>query len=160
VSSKDSDKKKDSIKPIVSNRRARFEFEILQKFEAGLALQGTEVKALREGDANLTDSYVRVLGDEAFLLNAYIGEYKMGSWTNHEPKRKRKLLLHRQEIHRLESSVGEKGLTIIPLSIYFKNGLAKVEIATAKGKKLYDKRESMKKRDAERDIRRSMSGRG
>src|SRR5262249_35073451 len=107
-----------------------------------------------------TDSYVRVLDDEAFLLNAHIGEYKMGSWTNHEPKRKRKLLLHRHEIHKLATSVGEKGLTIIPLSVYFQDRLAKGEIATPKGKKLYDKRESMKKRDAERDIRRSMSGRG
>jgi SsrA-binding protein len=103
---------------------------------------------------------VRVLEGEAFLLNAYIGEYKAGTWTNHEPRRRRKLLLHKQEIARLGAATQEKGFTLIPLSIYFKNGIAKVEIATAKGKKLYDKRESMKQKDAEREIRRSMSGRG
>jgi SsrA-binding protein len=148
-----------AVKRVVSNRRAAFEFILLAKLEAGLALRGTEVKSLRAGDANLSDAYVRIQDGEAYLQNAYIGEYKAGTWTNHEPRRRRKLLLHRHEIRRLESATAEKGLTIVPLSIYFKNGVAKVEIATAKGKKLYDKRESLKRRDAERDIRRTLSGR-
>ncbi len=148
-----------AIRPIVSNRRARFEFFILDTIEAGIELRGTEVKALRDGDANLSDSHARIQSGEAFLVNAYIGEYKAGTWTNHEPRRRRKLLLHRREIDRLETRVQEKGLTLIPISIYFKNGIAKVELGTAKGKKLYDKRDSMKRKDAEREIRRTLSGR-
>ncbi|MGA7617542.1 MAG: SsrA-binding protein SmpB [Thermoanaerobaculia bacterium] len=138
-------------KPVATNRKAYHEYHILSKHEAGLALTGTEVKSLREGRANLKDSYVIFKGHEAFLFGAHISPYSHGNRENHDPERTRKLLLHRREIEKLASTVQEKGLTVIPLRLYFKGGLAKAEIAVVKGKKLYDKRETEKKREADRE---------
>jgi SsrA-binding protein len=146
----------DGIQVVARNRRARHEYELLEKVEAGLMLTGTEVKSLRQGKANLEDAYAEIDRGEAWLLGCDIPEYLQGNRMNHEPKRRRKLLLHRREIDKLGSRGAEKGLTIVPLQLYFKKGLAKVEIAIARGKKLYDKRESMKQRDAKRDIHREL----
>ncbi|SNR93167.1 SsrA-binding protein SmpB [Desulfurobacterium atlanticum] len=143
--------------PEIKNKKAFFDYEILEKYEAGIELKGTEVKSLREGKANLRDSFVRIENDEAYLFNAYIAPYSHGNLFNHEPTRRRKLLLHKKEIKRLLGKSQEKGLTIIPLRIYFnKRGKAKVEIALAKGKKLYDKRETIKRRDLEREAQKAM----
>jgi SsrA-binding protein len=141
---------------IAVNRRARHEFHIEETFEAGIVLQGSEVKALREGKANLKDSYGRLEGEEVFLWNAHISPYGPASQFGHEPTRARKLLLHRQEIARLQGKVKERGLTLIPLRLYFKNGRAKVELALARGKKQHDKRESIKEREMRREIDRAM----
>ena len=141
---------------IAVNRRARFEFHIDETFEAGIVLHGSEVKALREGKANLRDSYGRFEGEEIFLWNAHISPYGPASQFGHEPTRPRKLLLHRQEIARLQGKVKERGLTLIPLRLYFKNGRAKVELALARGKKQHDKRESIKEREMRREIDRAM----
>jgi SsrA-binding protein len=142
------------------NKRAYFEYEILEKFEAGLSLRGTEVKSIREGNISLAESYARLHGGEAFLIGCHINEYRAGSWTNHDPTRSRKLLLHRREIDKLESRIAEKGLTLVPLRLYFnKRGFAKVELGLARGKKLHDKRSSIKKRDSDREIQRQLSGR-
>jgi len=138
-------------KNITVNRKARHEYAILQTYEAGIVLQGTEVKSLREGKANLVDSYASVESGEVWLHHAHISEYKQGSINNHEPTRIRKLLLNKSEIRRLVGKVKEKGLTLIPLRLYFKNGKVKVEIALAKGKKVYDKREAIAKRDLKRE---------
>jgi SsrA-binding protein len=138
-------------KNITINRKARHEYTVLQSYEAGIILQGTEVKSLREGKANLVDSYASVEKGEIWLNNAHISEYKQGSINNHEPMRIRKLLLNKNEIKRLTGKVKEKGLTLIPLRLYFKNGKVKVELALAKGKKVYDKRESIAKRDLKRE---------
>jgi SsrA-binding protein len=138
-------------KNIAVNRKARHEYEIIQSFEAGIVLQGTEVKALRQGKANLVDSYATVKENEAWLVSAHIGVYDHGNINNHEPTRTRKLLLNRNEIRKLIGKVKEKGQTLVPLRIYFKKGKVKVEIALAKGKKVYDKRESIAKRDMQRD---------
>ena len=140
-------------KLIVSNRKARHEYHILDSMEAGLVLQGTEVKALRDGRADLKEAYARIEGDEAWLLGCHISPYAQGNRANHDPLRPRKLLLHRGEINRLLGRVMEKGLTLVPLRLYFKHGRAKVELGLARGKKLYDKRETMKKRDTERSLR-------
>ncbi len=142
----------DGIKIIVQNRKARHDFETLDTFEAGIALQGTEVKSLRLGKANLSDSYARVENGEVFLHNAHISEYTEGNRFNHDPMRKRKLLLNRSEINRLRGRVEEKGLTLIPLKLYFKRGRAKVELALARGKREYDRRRDIAKRDARRQV--------
>jgi SsrA-binding protein len=141
---------------VATNRRARHEYEILETFEAGMVLTGSEVKSLRAGRANLKDSYARIDRGEAFLLNAHISPYAAASHFGHEPERNRKLLLHRSEIDKLNGRIQERGLTVIPLKIYFKNGRAKVLIGVGRGKKSYDKRESIKKREMERDADRAM----
>lgn len=139
---------------IARNRRARFDYHLEDTFEAGIVLSGTEVKSLRGGKANITDAYGIVRGAEIFLLNAHIQPYERGGYVNHEPTRTRKLLLHRKEIRRLIGAVERDGLTLIPLELYFKKGVAKVALALAKGKKLHDKRETIRRRDAERDMAR------
>ncbi len=143
-------------KNITVNRKARHEYNILQTFEAGIVLVGTEVKALRQGKANLSDSYAVVQNGEVWLLNAHISEYKQGNINNHEPLRKRKLLLKKNEIRKLERAVQEKGNTLIPLRLYFSRGKVKVELAIAKGKKVYDKRHDIAKKDAEREYQRKI----
>jgi SsrA-binding protein len=150
------DKGKNGRKVVCKNKRARHEYEILETQEAGMVLEGTEVKSLREGKANLKDAYAKIRGGEIFLVDAHISPYSHGNITNHDPERDRKLLLHRQEIKRLTGKVQERGLTLIPLQIYFKNGRAKVELGLAKGKRLYDKRAAIKKRDERRDLERQL----
>ncbi|MEO2069292.1 MAG: SsrA-binding protein SmpB [Desulfurobacteriaceae bacterium] len=143
--------------PEIKNKKAYYDYEILEKYEAGIALKGTEVKSLREGKANLRDAFVRIENGEAFLFNAYIAPYTHGNLFNHEPTRTRKLLLHKSEIKRLLGKTQEKGLTIIPLRMYFNNrGKVKVEIALARGKKKYDKREAIKRREMEREAQKAM----
>lgn len=143
----------DKIKIITSNRKANFQYNILQTFEAGLVLKGTEVKSLREGKANIQDSYAKFINGELWLINSHISEYKYGNINNHEPDRNRKLLLKKSELRRLKSKLEEKGLTLIPTKLYFKNSYVKVELALARGKKLFDKRETIKKREAEKNIK-------
>ncbi len=139
----------------IHNRKARFEYEILDTWEAGIELKGTEVKSIRQGKASLDDSFAIIHRGEVYLENMQITPYELGTVDNHDPKRSRKLLLHREEIEKLRLKVAEKGLTLIPLKLYFNaKGKAKIELALAKGKKLHDKRESIKKRDVERDLRR------
>ena len=138
-------------KNIVTNRKARYEYEILQVIEAGMVLQGTEVKSLRQGNANMVDSYANIKNGEVWLVGCHIAEYKYGNIENHEPTRIRKLLLNRSEIKKLLTKIKEKGLTLIPLRLYFKAGKVKVELGLAKGKKVFDKREDIKKRDFARD---------
>jgi SsrA-binding protein len=144
---------------IADNRKAHHDYHLLETFEAGLALTGTEVKAMREGRANLRDSYCRIDRGEAFLLNAHVGQYSHGGSASHDPLRPRKLLLHQQEIRKLLGKTTEKGMTIVPLRMYFKNGRAKLAIALAKGKKTYDKRETIRRREAERETRAAIKGR-
>jgi len=141
---------------IARNKRARHDYEILDTWEAGIVLTGTEVKALRDGRANLTDGFGHVRDGEVYLLNAHIGAYGHGNVFNHDPTRTRKLLLHKREIRRLIGSVERQGLTLVPLDMYFKGGKVKVRIALARGKQQHDKREDLKKRDAEREIARVM----
>ena len=141
-------------KLIAKNRKAYHEFQILERYEAGIVLQGTEVKALREGKANLKDSYAEIREGEVYLVKTHIGHYSAGNMFNHEPERVRKLLLHRREIRKLFSRVAERGLTIVPLSIYFKSGRAKVEIALARGKKIYDRRRDIEERERKREMAR------
>jgi SsrA-binding protein len=141
-------------KVVATNRKAYHDYFIQETYEAGISLLGTEVKSLREGRVNLRDSYVIIKDNEAFLLNCHISPYSHGNIQNHDPLRTRKLLLHRREINRLFGALTQKGLTIIPLKIYFKNGKAKVEIALAKGKRKYEKREAVKKKEARREIER------
>jgi SsrA-binding protein len=143
-------------KNVTVNRKARYEYEILQVFEAGIVLQGTEVKALREGKANLVDSYGLLKDNELWLIGAHISEYTQGNINNHDPIRTRKLLMNRSEIRKLIGKVKVKGLTLVPLRIYFKKGRVKVEIALAKGKKVHDKRETIAKRDFNRDQERKI----
>lgn len=145
-----------SILLIQENKKARFDYEILEKFEAGLQLTGSEVKSLRDKNVQLKDSYISFKGNEAFLQNAHISEYKSSSYNNHTPERLRKLLLNRKELDTIFGALREKGLSCVPLKIYFKNGKAKLEIALVKGKKAHDKRESIKKRDAAAQIRQSL----
>ena len=144
-------KANDGEKLIASNKKAYHDYFVLQKLEAGLVLTGTEVKSLRDGKANLKDSYVIVKGDQAFLLAAHISPYSHGNLQNHEPERQRKLLLHKREIEKLHVQIVEKGLTIVPLRLYFKSSRVKVEIAVVRGKKQYDKRETEKRREADRE---------
>src|SRR3990167_3477377 len=143
-------------KIIATNRKAHFNYEILERYEAGLSLVGSEVKSLREGKANLSDAYAIIRNDEAFLLNCHINPYSHANLLNHEPLRTRKLLLHRHEIQKLIGKTQEKGLTLIPLRLYFKKGKAKVELGVAKGKKLYDKRETIKRREINREMEKAM----
>lgn len=145
------------MRVIATNRKARRDYTILEKMEAGIVLVGTEVKALREGRANLTDSYAAVDEEELWLYNAHISPYSMGNRFNHEPKRTRKLLMHAREIRRLIGKVREKGLTLVPLRIYFNDdGKVKVELGLGRGKKSYDKRREIAERDAKREMRRAM----
>lgn len=143
-------------KDITVNRKARHEYSILQSYEAGIVLQGTEVKSLRQGKANLVDSYANIKNGELWLFGAHISEYTQGNINNHEPARTRKLLLKSNEIRKLIGKVKEKGLTLIPLRLYFKEGKVKVELALAKGKKVYDKREAIAKKDMQRDQERKI----
>lgn len=143
--------KDDAKKIVCQNRRARHDYEVLDTFEAGLVLRGSEVKSLREGAAQLVDSYAEVRDGELFLVGANIARYAAASYMNHDPKRPRKLLMHGREIRRLDAKVREKGLTLVPLSIYFRRGRAKVELALARGRKAYDKRERIMKRDLARE---------
>ena len=141
---------------IAKNRRARHDYSILDTYEAGIVLTGSEVKSLREGKANLADSYGIVRDGEIYLINLHISLYERASYNNHEPTRTRKLLLHKREITRLIGAIERQGLTLVPLELYFKNGVAKVAMALGKGKKLHDKRESAKERDADREIARAV----
>ncbi len=147
------------IKTIAENRRARHEYHIEETLEAGLALVGTEVKSVRQGKANLGDAYAAIEGGEAILYNMHISPYDPASRFNHDPVRPRKLLLHKREIAKLRSRVAERGYSLVPLRLYFRNGRAKLELALVRGKKLYDKREALAKRDRERDVERAMSER-
>jgi SsrA-binding protein len=141
-----------SSAPTIENRRARHEYHVLESVEAGLVLTGTEVKGVRSGGASLTEAYARFRDGEAWLLGMHIPPYRQGSFSNAEPTRPRKLLLHKEEIVRLQSRVAEKGLTIVPLRLYFTRGMAKVQLGLVRGKKLWDKRAAVAKRDVEREI--------
>jgi len=143
-------------KVIARNRRARYDYHIEDTYEAGLVLTGTEVKSLRAGRASLTDGFGQITDHEAWLLGVHIPVYTQGTWTNHEPRRPRKLLMHRKEIERLASATAERGLTLVPLSLYFKDGKAKVELALARGKRAYDKRHDLAQRDAAREVDRAL----
>jgi SsrA-binding protein len=147
------------IESIAKNRRARHDYTILDTFEAGLVLTGSEVKSLREGKANLSDAYGIVRDGELFIINLHISVYERASYNNHEPTRTRKLLLHKREIGRLIGAIERQGLTLIPLELYFKRGIAKVAIALGKGKKQHDKREDAKAKDADREIARAVRAR-
>jgi SsrA-binding protein len=153
---KGSGKKKASPGDVATNRQARHRFELLDRFEAGLALRGTEVKALREGGAQMKDAYATIDGGEVWLRNLHIPPYAPATSQNHEPERDRKLLLHRREIDRLVGSIREKGLTLVPTRIYFKDGRAKAELALARGKDRFDKRQSIKDREVKRDLDRAL----
>jgi len=145
----------DKAKVVAENRRARFDYFIEERFEAGISLQGTEVKALRIGEGSIAESYATVYGEEVYLINASIPQYKSGSWMNHDPRRRRRLLLKRREINKLTGAIQRQGLTLIPLSVYFNGkGKAKVELGLARGKKSHDKRETIKQRDWKRDQQR------
>ena len=143
-------------KVIARNRRARFDYRIEDTYEAGLVLTGTEVKSLRAGRASLTDGFAQISDGEVWLHNVHIPEYTQGTWTNHEPRRTRKLLLHRKEIEKLSSRTAEQGLTLVPLSLYFKDGKAKVELGLGRGKRTYDKRHDLASRDAAREMDRAV----
>jgi SsrA-binding protein len=144
-------------KNVVTNRRARHEYFVLESYEAGLALKGTEVKALRAGSANLQDGYVMIRHGEFWLVGMHISPFEKGNINNHDPLRDRKLLLHAKEIRKLAAKLQEKGLALIPLRVYFKRNIAKVEIGLCKGKKFFDKRETIKQRDVERQLRRDFA---
>ena len=143
-------------KIIASNRRARHEYTIEDTVEAGLVLTGTEVESLRAGRATISDGFGQINDSEAWLHGVHIPEYTQGTWTNHEPRRTRKLLLHRKEIDKLSSSIKERGLTLVPLSLYFKDGKVKIELGLARGKRTYDKRHDLAKRDAAREVEREL----
>jgi SsrA-binding protein len=148
-----------SVKPIAENRKARHEYQLLERYEAGLVLTGTEVKSLRQGGASLQQAYADVREGEVWLVGAHIAEYGQGNVNNHDPDRDRKLLLHRREIASLVGKVRERGLTLVPTRMYFKDGRAKVELALARGKERRDKRRDIAKRDAERQIERALKSR-
>jgi SsrA-binding protein len=150
------DESADGIKVICRNKRAAFDYELVERLECGIALRGTEVKSLRDGIASLEDSYAKIEGDEVWLIGAEIPEYSMGNRLNHKPKRPRKLLLHRREIAGFAAKATQKGFTLVPLRMYFKGGLAKVEIAVARGKQAHDKRQTQKQREADKAIRQAM----
>ncbi|MEU4231194.1 SsrA-binding protein SmpB [Nonomuraea sp. NPDC026600] len=143
-------------KVVAQNKRARHDYHVEDTFEAGLVLQGTEVKSLREGRASLADGYASIDSGEAWLFNVHIPEYTQGTWTNHAARRKRKLLLHRKEIDKLAAKTKEGGLTIVPLSLYFKDGKAKIEIGIARGKKDWDKRQTLSEQQAKREMARAV----
>jgi SsrA-binding protein len=144
-------------KLIAQNKKARHDYHILDTYECGLVLWGTEVKSLRQGKASLADGFVQIDGHEAWLHNVHVPEYTQGTWTNHSARRKRKLLMHRAEIDKLESKSNESGHTIVPLALYFKDGRAKIEIALAKGKKEYDKRQTLREQQDRRETDRAIS---
>ena len=144
---------------IAQNRKARHDYSIVDTYEAGVVLVGTEVKSLRAGHASLVDGFATIDDGEIFLRNVHIPEYTEGSWTNHEPRRTRKLLLHKGEILRLIGKTKESGLTLVPLSLYFRDGKVKVELALARGKKTYDKRQDLARRDADREVSRALGRR-
>ena len=144
----------DERRVVVTNRKAQFDYFIEESLEAGIALKGTEVKSLRDSQANLQDSYALIRNGELWLIGMHINHFEKGNINNHEQKRDRRLLLHKREIRRLQARVLDKGLTLVPLSVYFTHNIAKIEIGIARGKKSYDKRESIAKRDAERAMRR------
>lgn len=148
-----------NIKVICRNRRATHEYELIEKIEAGLVLTGTEVKSLREGKAMLEDAYARLDDNELWLIGCEIPEYKEGTYNNHKPKRPRKLLLHRREVNKLGEKTQQKGFTLIPLQMYFKDGKVKLELAVGRGKQLHDKRQTLKQKDAKRDIDRALARR-
>jgi SsrA-binding protein len=151
----------DKAKIVAENRRARYDYFVEERLEAGIALQGTEVKALRTGEGSIAESYATVDGEEVFLINSSIPQYGAGSWMNHEPRRRRKLLLKAREIAKLQGAVTRQGLTLVPLSIYFNSqGRAKVELAVARGKKMHDKRETEKERDWKREQGRLLRAHG
>ncbi len=142
------------IKIIGTNRKANFQYEILNRYEAGLVLLGTEVKSLRESKVNLQDAYAKFIGDELWLMNSHISEFKFGNINNHDPLRKRKLLFNKRELRKIRGLLEEKGLTMVPTKIYFKNSIVKIEMAIARGKKMYDKRQTIKQRETERKLKR------
>jgi SsrA-binding protein len=144
------------IQQVAANRKAFHDYEIMEKVEAGLSLVGTEIKSIRAGGANIREAYARTTNGEMWLYGAHIAPYDAGSWLNHEPTRPRKLLLHKAQIRELTASMQERGLTIIPLSMYLKDGKAKVELGLVRGRKAYDKRQAIAKRDAEREIQRAL----
>jgi SsrA-binding protein len=155
--SEKSNNKSEGYKIISDNRQARFLYEILETYQVGIELQGTEVKSIREGKVNLRDGYALIRNGEIWLINTHISPWgKAGSYFNHEPLRTRKLLMHKQEIRKLLGKVEQQGLTLVPLKMYFKSGWVKLDIALGKGKKLHDKRDSIKERDDKRDIQRAM----
>lgn len=149
----------DNSKLVCRNKRAFHEYEIMERLECGIVLTGTEVKSLRDGTANLEDAYAKIDGREVWLIGSDIPEYAMGNRLNHKPKRSRKLLLHRREIEHFAGKAAERGYTLVPLRLYFKEGRAKVELAVARGKQLHDKRQDKKKAEAQREIRRAMMNR-
>jgi SsrA-binding protein len=156
------DKKKDEpdgIRVICRNKRATHDYEVSDRLECGLVLTGTEVKSLRDGHASLEDAYAKLDGGEVWLIGSDIPEYAMGNRMNHKPKRPRKLLLHRREIEKFAAKADQRGFTLVPMRLYFKEGRAKVELAVARGKALHDKREAKKKSEAQREIRRAMTDR-
>jgi SsrA-binding protein len=144
----------DKIKVIGTNRKANFLYEILNRYEAGLVLLGTEVKSLRESKVNLQDAYARFFGSELWLMNSHISEFTYGNINNHDPLRKRKLLFNKRELKKIRAQLEEKGLTMVPTKIYFKGSIVKIELAIARGKKMYDKRQSIKQRETERKLKR------
>ena len=146
----------ENVKVVATNRKAKFEYFLIETFEAGISLQGSEIKSIRAGQISLTEAYVQTDGQEAWLMGAHIAPYEQANRFNHDPLRSRRLLLHKKEITRLWDSVRQKGMTVVPTRVYLKNGRAKVEIALARGKKSYDKREAIAKRDRERDSAREM----
>jgi SsrA-binding protein len=146
-------------RPVADNRKAGYDYHLLETFEAGIALTGTEVKAIREGRVNLRDSYCRLERAEAYLLGAHIGQYSHGGYATHDPLRPRKLLLRRDELNKLLGKTTERGLTIVPLRMYFKQGRVKLAIALARGKKAFDKRETIRRREAERETRAAIKSR-
>ena len=152
-------KAKPARKRIAQNKKARHEYSILDTYECGVVLMGTEVKSLREGRASLADAFATIDDGEVYLHNVHIPEYAFGSWTNHTPRRVRKLLLHKGEIQRLIGRTKESGLTLVPLSLYFNEGKVKVELALARGKKTWDKRQDLARRDADREVRRELGRR-
>jgi SsrA-binding protein len=151
----------DKAKVVAENRRARYDYFVEERFEAGIQLQGTEVKSLRGGEGSIAESYATVDGEEVYLINASIPQYKSGSWMNHEPRRPRRLLLKRREINKLTGAIQRQGLTLVPLSVYFNSsGKAKIEIALARGKKAHDKRDTIKERDWKREQGRLLRNHG
>jgi SsrA-binding protein len=154
------EKEKDEVRVVVRNRRARHLYEILETFEAGLVLVGSEVKSLRAGKVSLSDAYATTHEGEVFLVKMHIAPYEKATIEPHDPLRRRKLLLHRRQIHRLTIKIKERGLTLIPLQVHFRNGVAKVEIGLARGKRKYDKRESIAKKDMKRDMDRAAARTG
>jgi SsrA-binding protein len=144
-------------KTVAKNRKAEFEYFLLEHFEAGISLQGSEIKSIRAGQVSLQEAYIQVDGRDAWLVGAHIAPYEAASYANHDPKRNRRLLLHKKEIRQLWNSIRQKGVTVVPVRMYLKDGRAKLDIAIAKGKKLYDKRQEIARKDVERDLARNQN---